>query len=83
MGISAWWLVQSMKRLSRILPVAVLFLMLIAGMAAGVLQKDKKYSSAENRTLQQFPKFTVKRVLNGKFQKKYETYLSDQFPKRD
>ena len=63
--------------------MAVLFLMLIAGMAAGVLQKDKKYSSAENRTLQQFPKFTVKRVLNGKFQKKYETYLSDQFPKRD
>lgn len=63
--------------------MAVLFLMLITGMAAGVLQKDKTYSSAENRTLQQFPEFTVKRVLNGKFQKKYETYLSDQFPKRD
>ena len=57
--------------------------MVIAGMAAGILQKDKTYSSAENRTLQLFPKFTVKRVLDGKFQKKYETYLSDQFPLRD
>ncbi len=72
-----------MKRLSRVLPAAVFFLMVIAGMAAGILQKDKTYSSAENRTLQLFPKFTVKRVLNGKFQKKYETYLSDQFPLRD
>lgn len=72
-----------MKYLSRILPAAVLFLMLVAGMAAGILQKDKTYSSAENRTLQLFPKFTVKRVLNGKFQKKYEKYLSDQFPGRD
>ena len=72
-----------MKRLSRVLPAAVFFLMVIAGMAAGILQKDKTYSSAENRTLQLFPKFTVKRVLDGKFQKKYETYLSDQFPLRD
>lgn len=72
-----------MKRLTRLLPVAVFFLMIMAGMAAGVLQKDKTYSSAENRMLQLFPKFTIKRVLNGKFQKKYEVYLSDQFPGRD
>lgn len=82
-SIFAWGLVQNMKHLSRILPVAVFFLMLITGMAAGVIQKDKTYSSVENRTLQLFPKFTVKRVMNGKFQKKYETYLSDQFPGRD
>ena len=72
-----------MKRLSRFLPVAVFFIMLLTGMAAGILQKDKTYSSTENRTLQQFPKLNVKRVLNGKFQKKYETYLADQFPERD
>ena len=57
--------------------------MITAGMAAGILQKDKTYSSAENRMLQTFPKLSAKRVLNGKFQKKYETYLSDQFPQRD
>ncbi|MCX4327902.1 MAG: DHHW family protein [Lachnospiraceae bacterium] len=72
-----------MKHLSGFLPVAVLFIMLLAGMAAGILQKDKTYSSVENRTLQQFPKLNAKRVFNGKFQKKYEKYLADQFPARD
>ena len=72
-----------MKRFFKLLPVAVFFFMIMAVMSAGILQKDKTYSSAENRTLQAFPKLNVKRVLNGKFQKKYETYLSDQFPKRD
>ncbi len=72
-----------MKRFFKLLPVAVFLFMIMAVMSAGILQKDKTYSSAENRTLQAFPKLNVKRVLNGKFQKKYETYLSDQFPKRD
>ena len=72
-----------MKRFFKLLPVAVFLFMIMAVMSAGILQKDKTYSSAENRTLQAFPKLNVKRVLNGKFQKKYETYLSDQFPERD
>lgn len=72
-----------MKRFSRLIPALTFFVMLLAGLSAGILQKDHTYSSAENRLLQKFPKFSVKRVLNGKFQKKYETYLSDQFPQRD
>lgn len=72
-----------MKRLLKLLPAAVFFVMLFAVMAAGILQKDKTYSPTENRMLQQFPKLSVKRVFNGKFQKKYELYLSDQFPARD
>lgn len=52
-------------------------------MLIGVFQKEHTYSSAENRMLQKSPKFSAKKVLNGKFQKKYETYLSDQFPQRD
>lgn len=49
----------------------------------GLVQKEHSYSSSEKRMLQTFPKMSVKRVLKGKFQKKYETYLSDQFPARD
>lgn len=72
-----------MKNFFKVLPAAVFFFMLIVIMSAGILQKDKTYSSVENRTLQAFPKLNAKRVLNGRFQKKYETYLSDQFPERD
>lgn len=72
-----------MKRFFRLMPALVFFIMLFAVMAAGILQKDKMYSSAENRMLQKFPEFSVKKVRKGTFQKKYETYLSDQFPKRD
>ena len=72
-----------MKRFFRLVPSLVFFAMILAIMAVGIVQKDKTYSSAENRMLQEFPKLSVKRLLNGKFQKKYETYLSDQFPQRD
>jgi len=72
-----------MKRLLKLLPAFVLFTMLFAITLTGILTEDKIYSRMENRTLQQLPKLSKKRLLKGKFQKKYEIYLSDQFPKRD
>lgn len=72
-----------MKRFFRLMPALTLIIMLFAGMFMGILQKDHTYSSAENRMLQKLPKPSAKKILRGKFQKKYETYLSDQFPKRD
>lgn len=72
-----------MKRLLKLLPVAAFFVMLFITMAVGILQEDKTYSAMENRMLQKFPKLSVKRVIKGTFQKKYEQYLSDQFPTRD
>lgn len=47
------------------------------------LTPDHTYSSAERRLLQKRPKFTKKTVLRGKFQSKYEVYLSEQFPGRE
>ncbi|MDD7403574.1 MAG: DHHW family protein [Butyribacter sp.] len=44
---------------------------------------QRKYSDLENRNLQQFPKVSVKSVLNGNFQEKYETALADQIFLRD
>lgn len=72
-----------MKRLFNLLPVAVFLAILFFVMAVGILEDDKTYSSVENRMLQQFPKYSAKKVFNGKFQKKYELYLNDQFPARD
>lgn len=46
------------------------------------LTPDQMYSGEERRMLAERPKVTVKSVMRGKFQKKYETYLSEQFPGR-
>ena len=48
-----------------------------------VLVPDKAMSENENRTLQQKPKLTLSAIADGSFMKKYETYLTDQFPGRD
>lgn len=41
------------------------------------------FSENENRNLVEFPKFTIKELLNGKYIKQLETYLTDHFPLRD
>lgn len=72
-----------MNKVKKWLPVFV-FVFIIFGMAGGSLLAEKKtYSATEKRELQTRPKAKIKTIKNGKFQKKYETYLSDQFPGRD
>jgi hypothetical protein len=41
------------------------------------------FSEAENRMLQQFPRFSLEALRTGKFTSEFEVYLSDQFTKRD
>lgn len=72
-----------LKKIAGLFPFVFLVIMLLGFFISGVLLPDKTYSSSENRQLQAFPKLSLKRIMNGKFQKKYETYLSDQFPARD
>ena len=43
----------------------------------------KEISESERRKLAQFPKLTVKTVLDGKFMTEFEEYTLDQFPLRD
>ena len=43
-----------------------------------LLIPDVVFSPDENRYLTEKPDFTVKRVLDGTFERKYEEYLSDQ-----
>lgn len=65
------------------LVVVVFYLMVYGITAVSIVSEDKGYSAVENRVLQKFPKISKKRIFNGKFQEKYEVYLSDQFPARD
>lgn len=72
-----------MKLIKKWLPV-VAFVIVIFGLTGiGLTAEEKTYSSVEKRELQTMPKAKAKTIKNGKFQKKYETYLSDQFPGRD
>lgn len=50
---------------------------------AGLVIPQKSFSETENRYLQTRPRFTVAALLDGSFGKKYEKYLSDQFPGRE
>ena len=72
-----------MKKLNYLLPVIVFACILFGLAAKGIVAEDKSYSAIEKRELQTMPKLTAKAVKKGTFQKKYETYLSDQFPGRD
>ena len=35
------------------------------------------------RTLAKFPEFSVQKLFNGKWEKDFETYISDHFPARN
>lgn len=45
--------------------------------------KDKEFSSAENRMLQQKPKITLSALESGRWMEQYESYVSDQFAGRN
>lgn len=60
------------------------FLAMIFGCTgASLLKPDTSFSEKENRVLAQMPKVNVGDILNGTFEKNYESYLSDQFFWRD
>ncbi len=50
---------------------------------ADFLNEDRLFSETENRVLAGKPSITVENVVNGKYSKKYEDYITDQFVARD
>lgn len=74
---------ERMKQVKKWLPVLVFALIIFGLTGMGLTAEQKTYSSTEKRELQTRPKAKAKTIKNGKFQKKYEAYLSDQFPGRD
>ncbi|KGK86475.1 DHHW family protein [Clostridium sp. HMP27] len=62
---------------------AFVFLYIVVILASNIVTADKNFSDSENRTLQQKPKFSMDRLIEGKYTSNYEKYISDQFVGRD
>lgn len=72
-----------MIRIFKRLP-GVIFMVLLLGLAGKeALSHQRTYSPVEKRELETRPEISITKVLDGRFQKKYESYLRDQFPGRD
>mgnify|MGYP000063766432 FL=1 len=64
--------------------LTVLFCGFIGTMAALTAFLPKQEVSVnEKRTLAKFPEFSVQKLFNGKWEKDFETYISDHFPARN
>lgn len=50
---------------------------------ANIIKKDNDISLSERRKLEQFPTLTISTLLDGTFFKKFDSYTTDQFIKRD
>lgn len=64
-----------------IITVFILFLFSIS--ILNMLTPDKAFSESENRVLSQIPKFSINNIVSGKFSKKFEEYITDQFVFKD
>ena len=72
------------KRLFFLRATAILALALVALLdVAFILHRDRAFSPLENRSLQQRPAPTLQGLLSGRFETRFDSYISDQFPFRD
>lgn len=63
---------------------SLFLVVIIFGFSLGIIIKpDNNFSEQENRYLQQAPKFTLDRLIQGKFTSEISDYFSDQFIMRD
>lgn len=72
-----------MIRIFKRLPGVIFMVLLLCLAGKEALSHQRTYSPVEKRELQTRPKISITKVLDGRFQKKYESYLRDQFPGRD
>lgn len=61
------------------LPALVLLVLAVADLVTA----DRLFSEMENRMLTQKPKWSLESVLDGSYEKAYESYATDQFVRRD
>lgn len=61
-----------------IFPVLLIVVMIIT-----IIMPDKKFSGEENRILQELPSFSLSMYKDGRFEKKMENYVNDQFIMRN
>lgn len=70
------------KHLYRFLAVFFLFMIFLFG-SSFLYTEDLIFSEAENRILETLPNFTGQSFLDGRYQQKWEQFVSDQFPFRN
>ncbi len=51
--------------------------------AAFLIAKDRPFSPLENRNLQALPALTAQGLVSGRYESRFDDYVSDQFPFRD
>ena len=60
--------------------LGICFAVLMASVfIANLLLPDKKFSEEENRVLQEIPEFSLSSYMEGRYEKKLESYVNDQF----
>ncbi|KGM95525.1 hypothetical protein Z968_08965 [Clostridium novyi A str. 4552] len=64
--------------------LSTLMIFFIIGMfVVNLFSKDKTFSEAENRVLQNKPTYSFEKLKSGKFTQEYEKYITDQFAFRN
>ena len=64
--------------------ITIVFLGFIFGFGTlHAIIPDKEFSESENRVLGQLPMFSWESLKDGRFTKKFEEYIQDQFPFKD
>ncbi|GMQ62490.1 DHHW family protein [Vallitalea maricola] len=64
--------------------LGIIFIIIIFGiMIANIITPDKKFSENENRYLSTSPKFSVEKLVSGRYTKDIEKYIDDQFIMRE
>ncbi|MEF9951129.1 MAG: DHHW family protein [Clostridium sp.] len=72
-----------MTRIYKISMIAIFIIPLILFSALFFITRSRDFSESENRVLQTMPEFSTYSLFQGRYTKKFETYISDQFPFRD
>lgn len=71
------------NKIYKYIMVVVFLLFVIIMVTLNFFNPVKKFSSSENRVLEQKPSFTFASLIKGKFTSNYEKYICDQFALRD
>lgn len=66
-----------------VITVIFFFALLAFLLATEIKLPDSSFSQTENRSLAQKPEISISTLKNGNFMTRFESYMSDQFPKRD
>ncbi|MDH8678228.1 DHHW family protein [Fusibacter bizertensis] len=71
------------KQIVNLITVTIFFISIVAFSILHLFMDDEKISLIERRRLEQFPKFTVSKLLTNQWLDSFESYLLDQFPMRE